>query len=112
MNTSLLDTRRDPLLTPTAWLALVLLLAVANLFDVVGTQQAMARGIPEANPVALWLIINAGFSGLLLLKLIFATLLTCGARACRGPVMDSLLLLVCLSYTALAGLHLVYLVTV
>ena len=111
MITTLSTDRKDPLLTPTAWLALVLLLAAANYFDVVATQQALVRGIPEANPIALWLIANLGFSGLLLIKLMFATLLTCAARACRSLLLDGLLLFACLGYSALAGLHLLHLTT-
>lgn len=111
MTATLSTDRQDPLLTPTAWLALVLLLAAANCFDVVATQQALARGIPEANPIALWLITSLGFSGLLLVKLIFATLLTCAARTCRSRLLDGLLLFACAGYSALAGLHLLHLTT-
>lgn len=97
------------LLTPSAWGALALLLAVANVFDVVATQIALARGAEEANPVALWLILSLGLSGLLVVKLALAGFLACGAWLARRREVDVLMLAACGGYTALALLHLQHL---
>ena len=53
----------------------IFLLLLMNLLDVVFTQNIISVGGSEANPLALWIIENYGFRGLLLFKTLIVGLL-------------------------------------
>jgi len=86
---------------------LILLLLITNAFDVYATANAIQIGYEEANPIAWWVIENAGYTGLMTIKLTLILMLFIAIKYIAGVYLV-LLAFATGAYSLLAVIHMLH----